>query len=167
VCPFRGVLYAGLMIVEDQPYVLEFNIRFGDPETQAILPRLNNDLLELVISSIKGDLNMKYLSWKQESCICVVLASGGYPGTYQKGFVIRGIDDLKGNINKDIIIFHAGTEFRDGKFFTNSGRVLNVCALDKDFKKAFEKVYRAIENIYFENMHYRKDIGVKAFKRES
>ncbi len=163
---YKGMLYAGLMIRDEEPYVLEFNVRFGDPETQAILPKLKSDLVTVMLSTINEELDRVSLDWDERFCICVVVASGGYPGKYQKGKKISGLEKLEAL--KDIFVFHAGTkiEKRDGRFdfLTNGGRVLNVVALDRDFRKAQEKVYEAVRRIYFENMHYRKDIGNKALK---
>ena len=164
VTPFKGVLYAGLMLTNLGVYVLEFNVRFGDPETQSILPRLKNDLLEIVIKSLKGELENYKMWWDEKKCICVVLASKGYPLKYEKGFEIKGLEKFKDT--EDIIIFHAGTKKADSKFLTNGGRVLNVCALDKDFKSTYEKVYRAVKEIYFENMYYRTDIAKKVIDKK-
>ena len=160
--PYKGVLYAGLMIKEDEPKVLEFNVRFGDPETQAILPRLDSDLAKALVTVIDEKLDEVELAWKKESCICTVLASGGYPGEYQKGREITGLDSLKDK--KDIVVFHAGTKFEDSKILTNGGRVLGVSALGEDIKGAIENVYGAVSQINFEGMHYRRDIGARALK---
>ncbi len=153
---FRGVLYAGLMLTEEGPKVLEFNVRFGDPETQAIIMRLRSDLVEVLNSVAEGLIPEKKLEWDREVSIDVVLASSGYPGKYEKGKEIKGLDE----VGEDVILFHAGTEFRDGKFYTSGGRVLNVAAKGKDLGEARAKVYSAIEKIHFEGMFYRKDIGV-------
>jgi len=160
--PFKGILYAGLMITEEGPKVLEFNVRFGDPEAQVILRRLNTDLVEVFNSVIDGKL-IKELSWIPETAICVVLASKGYPGKYEKGKEITGIEEAEKLDN--VVIFHAGTAVKDGKLVTNGGRVLNVTALGKDISEARENVYRAIEKVHFDGMHFRKDIGLKALKR--
>jgi phosphoribosylamine-glycine ligase/CRISPR/Cas system-associated exonuclease Cas4 (RecB family) len=166
---YKGMLYAGLMIANNQPYVLEFNVRFGDPEIQAILPKLKSDLVEVMLKTIEGRLEDIVLDWDERFCICVVLASGGYPGAYQKGKEIKGLDKL--NNLKDIYVFHAGTKALTThhspltNFVTNGGRVLNVVGLDSDFRKAQSKVYQAIDNIYFEGMHYRRDIGNKALNK--
>jgi len=165
--PFTGVLYAGIMIVDDIPYVLEFNVRFGDPETQAILPRMESDLMEIIDLAIDGDLAGYEIEWKPQACLSVVIASGGYPGSYEKGKVITGLDRVKEL--EDVIVFHAGTkkiiENGNVKYITNGGRVLNVTALGEDIKTAHKKAYQAVERIHFENMHYRRDIGNKAFTR--
>ncbi len=153
---FTGVLYAGLMLVEDGPKVLEFNVRFGDPETEAILLRLKSDLLDLLEAGANGDISGVKLDWNTKPSVDVVLASEGYPGKYKKGKEIAGLD----NLTEDIIVFHAGTEFRDGKFYTSGGRVLNLASVGEDLTQARNKVYRAIEKIKFDGMYYRKDIGM-------
>ncbi|WP_456457200.1 phosphoribosylamine--glycine ligase [Thermovibrio sp.] len=160
--PFKGVLYAGLMITEKGIKVLEFNVRFGDPEAQAILRRLESDLFEICLSSVEGKL-VEELNWKPETSICVVLASKGYPGKYEKGKVITGIEEAEKV--PTVVVFHAGTKEVNGKLLTNGGRVLNVTALGKDIVEARERAYKAIEKIHFDGMHYRKDIGLKAIKR--
>lgn len=160
--PFKGILYAGLMITEEGPKVLEFNVRFGDPEAQIILRRLKTDLVDVCQSVIEGKL-IDSLEWIPETAICVVLASKGYPGKYEKGKVITGIEEAEKIDN--VVVFHAGTAIKDGKLVTNGGRVLNVTALGKDIVEARENVYKAIEKIHFDGMHYRKDIGLKALKR--
>jgi phosphoribosylamine--glycine ligase len=152
---YRGVLYFGLMITEKGPYVLEYNVRFGDPETQVILPRIENDLIEIVESIIKGDLKRVKIKWREEKSLCVILASKGYPGEYEKGKEIKGIDKVK-----DVILFHSGTKIENGKIYTDGGRVLGITGLDKDMIKLREKVYKAVETIDFEGKHYRKDIGI-------
>ncbi len=161
--PYKGVLYAGLMIKEGKPYVLEFNCRFGDPETQAILPLLESDILDVMLECSTGSIKNTTLKWREAFAVCVVLASGGYPKAYEKGKIINGLD--RAEQLEDVIVFHAGTK-RDnnGNIITNGGRVLNVVGIDREFKKAQEKAYSAIKLINFENMHYRKDIGNKAYK---
>jgi len=160
--PFKGILYVGLMITNDGPKVLEFNVRFGDPEAQVILRRLEDDLVEIAEKTIDGKLPNR-LNWKPETSICVVLASKGYPGSYEKGKEIFGIEEAEAI--PSVVVFHAGTAIKNGKLVTNGGRVLNVTALGKDIKEAREIVYKAVEKIHFEGMHYRKDIGLKAIKR--
>ncbi len=156
---YRGILYAGLMIVNEKPYVLEFNCRFGDPETQVILPRLETDLLDIFMAMAEQKLHKVEVKWKKDVSLCVILASNGYPGKYKKGIPIQGLEMIKG-LN-DIIIFHAGTKYDDeGRIVTNGGRVLGLTAIGKDLKEARQKVYSAIELIHFEGMHYRKDIGL-------
>ncbi len=158
--PVRGVLYAGIMISGGEPKLLEFNVRFGDPETQAILPRLNSDLLDLLESAAEGSLKGYSLDWSEKSCVAVVMASGGYPGKYEKGKEISGIKkalDLENNL-----VFHAGTKIVAEKLLTGGGRVLNVVALGGDIKEAMDKAYRACKLIKFDGAHYRKDIGYRA-----
>lgn len=160
--PYLGFLYAGLMIHEGEPYVLEFNCRLGDPEAQAILVRIKGDFLDLIIHTLEGNLASYNVQEKDESATCVVMASKGYPGTYEKGKEIKGLEEVKKL--KDVIVFHAGTKKEDGKFLTNGGRVLGVTALGKDIKESIDKAYEAVKLIHFEGAHYRKDIGHKALK---
>ena len=160
--PYMGFLYAGLMIVNKEPYVLEFNCRLGDPEAQAILPRVENDFLEIIESALEGNLNKIDLRKKKDSAVCVVMASKGYPGKYEKGKKIEGLE--KASQIPGVIVFHAGTKKINNEFYTSGGRVLGVTALDKDIPLAIEKAYKAVSMIYFEGAHYRKDIGKKAFK---
>jgi phosphoribosylamine--glycine ligase len=154
---YKGVLYAGLIFTGDGPKVLEFNVRFGDPETQAILPRLKNDLVDLISAVIDGNLSDKKLEWRKEKCISVVLASGGYPEDYSTGYEVKGLEKLEKM--DGINVFHAGTSFKDSKVVTAGGRVLNISALGESFEEARKKAYVAIDEIYFENMYYRKDIA--------
>jgi len=167
--PYRGALYAGIMITDKGPYVLEFNARFGDPETQAILPRMKSDLVELIERSLDADLENYSPEWDIRPCVSVVLASGGYPGGYAKGMEISGLDSVKGL--KDVVVFHAGT--KSGRrandtgslVVTSGGRVLAVSALGADMKSALDTCYKAITSIHFDKMHYRKDIGYRAIAR--
>lgn len=158
---YRGCLYAGLMIVDGEPKVVEFNARFGDPETQVVLPLLESDLLEIMLACAEGNLAEKKISWSSDFAICVVLASGGYPKSYKKNLPIDGIKKAETLGAK---IFHAGTKESDGKILTSGGRVLGVTLTAKDIFEAREKVYKCVEVINFENMHYRKDIAAKALK---
>lgn len=160
---YKGILYAGLMIKNGFPYVLEFNCRFGDPETQPVLTRLKTDLIDISFAMIEERLSEMELEWRPEASVCVVLASRGYPGKYEKGKVIDGIDKLKG-LN-DLYVFHAGTGFNNGDLVTSGGRVFGVTALGKDIKEARDKVYNAIKEIHFDGMHFRRDIALKALKR--
>ncbi|OGX41977.1 MAG: phosphoribosylamine--glycine ligase [Omnitrophica WOR_2 bacterium RIFCSPLOWO2_12_FULL_51_24] len=160
---YTGALYAGLMVDEAGPKVLEFNCRFGDPETQAILPRLNSDFIGLIEASIDDEIDITSLEWDQRPCVSVVLSSGGYPGEYKTGFEIEGLDALEKI--KDVYVFHAGTKVADGKVLTSGGRVLNVTALGSDIKDAIDRCYNAINLIEFEGMHFRRDIGYGALKR--
>ena len=162
---YKGILYAGIMVTKQGPKVLEFNVRFGDPETQAILPRLKTDLADLCFASIEDKVDRLKLEWKEKSSICVVLASGGYPGDYKKGFEISGLEEAGALAGADAHIFHAGTEFKNNKFFTSGGRVLNVVGLGDDIRQAVEKTYKVVSKIKFEKMHYRKDIAHRALER--
>ncbi len=159
---FRGVIYAGLMVSEDQFNVLEFNVRFGDPETQAILPRMQSDLLPLLAAAAEGDLKDIEPQWKDDPAVCVVLASGGYPGTYKTGFAIEGLDTLEAAGDDKVAVFHAGTAFKDGRLVTAGGRVLGVTAWDNDLRKALQRVYKAADQIKFEGCYFRRDIAHRA-----
>lgn len=158
--PYRGVLYAGIMITNEGPKLLEFNVRFGDPETQAILPRLNSDFLELMELATEGSLEDYSLKWDERACVSVVMASGGYPGSYKKGKEISGIE--KALELEDVLVFHAGTRLEENRFLTNGGRALNVVGLGSSIKEAIDKTYKACSMIKFEGAHYRKDIAYKA-----
>lgn len=160
---YKGILYAGLMIKDGLPYVLEFNCRFGDPETQPVLSRLETDLVDISFAIIEERLSEIEIKWRPDASVCVVLASKGYPGKYDKGKIITGLDKLKGT--DDLFIFHAGTAYKNGNIVTAGGRVLSVTALGKDIAEARKRAYNAIEKINFEGMHFRKDIGLKALKR--
>jgi phosphoribosylamine--glycine ligase len=156
--PYKGVLYAGLMIVSGEPVVLEFNARFGDPETQVVLPLLKTDLVDILMAVVQGNLDRVKIEWSPEACVGVVISSGGYPGSYKTGFPIQGID----NMDKDMLVFHAGTKLgNDGIIYTDGGRVLTLVGVGKDMAEARQKVYRNIGNIYFEGCHYRKDIALR------
>ncbi|MBQ9986740.1 MAG: phosphoribosylamine--glycine ligase, partial [Erysipelotrichales bacterium] len=152
---YRGVVFIGLMIENNKAKVLEFNVRFGDPETQSILLRLDTDLFDIMYAVATRTLDQVKVNWKKEHVACVVLASNGYPGSYEKGKVITGLDQTK----DDIIIFHAGTKEVDGNIVTNGGRVLNICALGENLDEALAKVYEAIEVVDFDGKTYRRDIG--------
>lgn len=156
---FKGVLYFQLILTSQGPKVIEYNARFGDPEAQVVLPRLKNDIIEVFNAVIDGKLNTIDLRWDSRAAVCVVAASGGYPGKYSTGFEIRGVE--KAEADEDIIVFHAGTKRQDGKLVTSGGRVLGVTALAQTMENAREKAYRAISGIAFEGMHYRRDIGVR------
>lgn len=158
---YKGCLYAGLMIVDGAPKVVEFNARFGDPETQAVLPLLESDLLEIMDSCASGNLADKKISWRNESAVCVVLASGGYPKSYKKNLPIEGITKAK---SLGALIFHAGTAAVDGKILTSGGRVLGVTVTAENIQAAIDKVYKCVDVINFENMHFRKDIAARALK---
>jgi len=163
--PYRGVLYAGLMIDDDDPRVLEFNVRFGDPETQPLMMRLKSDLLPIILATIDGTLDQAEIEWDPRPAVCVVMASGGYPASYQKGFPITGIDEAEAV--GDVKVFHAGTAERGGQFVTNGGRVLGITALGSDLSDATARAYDAVRRIRFEGMHYRKDIAARALNRLS
>ena len=154
--PYRGVLYPGVMMTADGPLVIEFNSRMGDPEAQVLLPRLRSDLLEVMWAVASNRLHEVDLSWSSEACVAVVLASGGYPGAYETGLVIEGLDEL----DADALVFHAGTRRRDdGTLLTGGGRVLTIAALGPTLEAAREKVYRNVERVRFAGAHYRRDIG--------
>ena len=155
---YKGVLYAGLMIVDGEPVVIEFNARFGDPETQVVLPLLKTDLVDILMAVVQGDLARLKIEWSSEACVGVVMASGGYPGSYKTGFPIQGID----TVDKDVLVFHAGTKLgNDGIIYTDGGRVLTVAGMGKDIAEGREKVYRNIGSIQFEGYYYRKDIALR------
>ncbi len=160
---YLGVLYLGLMITANGPEILEFNVRFGDPETQAILPRLKNDLVEVMLAAIEGNLDKVNLVWDERPCICVVAASGGYPQDYQKGKEIRGLQEAARFA--DTVIFQAGTKKEGEKYFTSGGRVLSVASLGNDIQQARERSYQALEKINFEKMYFRRDVGWRALAR--
>jgi phosphoribosylamine--glycine ligase len=154
--PFQGVLYFGLMLTPSGPKVLEYNARFGDPETQVVLPRLKTDLLDILEAIIDKRLDEIEIHWDERTAVCVVVASEGYPGSYNKGVPIKIKEE-----NNHTLVFHAGTRKTEQGFVTNGGRVLGITVLGRDLKDSVKRVYESIENIYFEGMHYRKDIGKK------
>ncbi|RCX16927.1 phosphoribosylamine--glycine ligase [Anaerobacterium chartisolvens] len=156
---FKGVLYFGLIITEDGPKVLEYNARFGDPETQVVLPRLKNDLVEVFNAVIDERLDSLNIEWHDNASVCVIMASGGYPGSYSTGHEISGIEDACKNGGN--IVFHAGTRCEDGRYYTAGGRVLGVTAVGASLTDAISRAYDAVKKISFKDMHYRKDIGVK------
>jgi phosphoribosylamine--glycine ligase len=160
---YRGVLYAGLMIHDGRPWVLEFNVRFGDPECQAILARLKTDLVDLCEATLEGHLAELRLEWDPRPAVCVVLAARGYPGEVETGHEIRGLEDVEGW--PDTIVFHAGTSVRDGRLVTAGGRVLGVTALGDSIDSAIRRAYRAVERISWEGMHFRRDIGARGLGR--
>jgi phosphoribosylamine--glycine ligase len=157
---YRGVLYCGLMMTAREPMVLEFNCRFGDPETQPIMMRLESDLSEALEESAHGHLSEGVLRWSKDAACCVVLASGGYPGKYETGKPITGLQEA--GALEGVQIFHAGTAMRDGQVVTAGGRVLNVCARGRDLRQALQRAYAAAAVIHFDGMHYRRDIGKSA-----
>jgi phosphoribosylamine--glycine ligase len=157
---YKGVLYAGLMIRDEIPKVLEFNARFGDPETQPVLMRMKGDIVPILEACMRGNLSQCEVEWDARASVCVVMASKGYPGDYEKGKAIKGLKEV--SRMKDIFVFHAGTAFRDGQMVTNGGRVLGVSGLGKDIPKAIKRTYQAVKKISWDGIHYRTDIGKKA-----
>jgi phosphoribosylamine--glycine ligase len=160
---FKGVLYCGLMMTARGPMVLEFNCRFGDPETQPILMRLESDLVDALQASIEGRVSDGDFKWSQDASVCVVMSSGGYPGTYAVGKRIDGLEEA-GAI-EGVKVFHAGTSKRDGLYYTSGGRVLGVTARARDLETAVGRAYEACRKIGFEGAHYRKDIAGRALKQ--
>jgi phosphoribosylamine--glycine ligase len=158
--PFTGTLYAGLMIVDGKPYVLEFNVRMGDPETQPLLIRLKTDLAEIITAATEGKLGSMKLQWDDRPSVCVVMASGGYPGSYEKGKAISGLEDAAAM--DDVVVFHAGTKLDGDRVVTSGGRVLGVTALGNDVRDAIDRAYDAVSKISWDGVHYRTDIGAKA-----
>ena len=156
---FKGILYFGLIITKDGTKVLEYNARFGDPETQVILPRLENDIVEIFNAVIDERLDEVEIKWSDSAAVCVIMASGGYPGKYQTGYEIKGIDDAEHD--EGIVVFHSGTKLQNEKHITAGGRVLCVTALDGSLESAIKKAYEGVSKIRFSGMHYREDIGIK------
>jgi len=159
---FCGILYPGVMLTKSGPKILEFNARFGDPETQVYLTRLENDLVELLDASVNGTLDKVEMKWKPAASVCVVMASGGYPGNYAKGKIIHGLDKVAKL--PDVKVFHAGTAKNGNEIVTNGGRVLGVTALGKDLKSAQAAAYAAVEKIHFDGAHFRRDIAAKGLR---
>ncbi|WP_195947098.1 phosphoribosylamine--glycine ligase [Paraclostridium bifermentans] len=153
---YKGILFIGLMITDDGPKVLEYNVRFGDPETQSVLLRLETDLIEIIEAILENRLNEIHIKYDEKNAVCVMLTSGGYPESYEKGKVITGLD----KVDEDIVIFHSGTKLINNKLVTNGGRVIGISAKCNSLEEASKKVYENIEKIKFEGMHYRTDIGV-------
>lgn len=158
---YRGVIYAGLMVTKDGPKVLEYNARFGDPEAQPVLMRLETDLVDIIDSILEGRLDKQEIKWSEEATVCVVMASGGYPGSFEKGKVISGLEQ----VSSDAYVFHAGTALQNDEVVTSGGRVMGVTAKGKTIKDAINNAYAEVEKIHFDGVHYRKDIGAKALKR--
>lgn len=158
--PYKGVLYAGLMIHEGHPKVLEFNARFGDPETQPVLMRMKGDIVPILEACMKGNLSRHKIEWDNRASVCVVMTSKGYPGDYEKGKIIEGLKEV--SRMERVFVFHAGTTFKDGKIMTNGGRVLGVAGLGEDIPRAIERAYQAVKKISWDGVHYRTDIGEKA-----
>ncbi|WP_025028841.1 phosphoribosylamine--glycine ligase [Caldalkalibacillus mannanilyticus] len=160
--PFTGILYAGLMMTAKGPQVIEFNARFGDPETEVVLPRLKTDLVDIVEATIDHRLDQLKVEWSEEAAVTVVLASEGYPEAYPKGRAIQGTEQWLNH--NDVVVFHAGTKEQAGQLVTSGGRVMAVTAVAKELSAARDKAYEVIDGIHFEGMHYRRDIGAKALK---
>jgi len=158
--PYKGVLYAGLMIHDGHPQLLEFNARFGDPETQPVLMRMKGDIVPILEACIKGTLDQYEIEWDSRASVCVVMASRGYPGDYERGKAIEGLEKV--SRMKDVFVFHAGTALKDGQMITNGGRVLGVTGLGEDIPRAIERTYQAVKKISWEGAQYRTDIGRKA-----
>ncbi len=161
--PFKGILYAGLMLTEDGPKVLEYNVRFGDPEAQVVIPRLKNDLVEVLLSACDGNLSGLSLSWDRRSCVCVVMSSRGYPGPYETGKEIYGLDLAQNG--SQTMVFHAGTRKVGNKFLTSGGRVLGITGFGKNMEEAIKITYQSVEKIIFEKYFFRRDIGFRALKK--
>ncbi len=156
---YKGILYAGLMIVKEKPYLLEYNCRFGDPECQAVLMRLESDLVDIMNAVIDEKLDTCELSWSSQASVCVIMSAEGYPGSYRKGDEITGLDNLNGG---DTVVFHAGTTRKEGKVLTSGGRVLGVCAMGETRKEAREKAYEGVRKINWQGAYFRTDIGQPA-----
>ncbi|MEE0230568.1 MAG: phosphoribosylamine--glycine ligase, partial [Peptococcaceae bacterium] len=159
--PFTGILYTGLMLTDKGPRVLEYNVRFGDPETQPIMMRMKSDIVPIFQACIDGTLDQVDIEWYDDAAVCVVMASGGYPASSEKGVVIHGLEKVK---KDEAVVFHSGTTMNGGEVVTNGGRVLGVTAKDATIKGAIEKAYQAVEKISFDNMQFRRDIGARALK---
>ena len=158
--PFKGVLYFGLMSTENGVKVIEYNARFGDPETQVVLPRLKTNLLDIMNACIDGTLDKLNIEWEDNACVCVVMASGGYPKAYKTGYEINGIFE-----SENIFVYHAGTKIEDGKMLTSGGRVIGVTAKADNLDNAIKEAYKAVEKISFTDAHFRKDIGIKSMNK--
>jgi phosphoribosylamine--glycine ligase len=157
---YKGVLYAGLMIHNGHPKVLEFNARFGDPETQPVLMRMKGDIVPILEACMKGTLSQHQIEWDYRASVCVVMASKGYPGDYEKGKAVKGLKEV--SRAEGVFVFHAGTALKDNEIITNGGRVLGVTGLGEDISRAIERTYQAVKKISWEGVHYRADIGRKA-----
>ncbi|MGN0662324.1 MAG: phosphoribosylamine--glycine ligase, partial [Faecalibacterium sp.] len=163
-CPFKGCLYFGLMITPDGPKVIEYNCRFGDPETQVVLPLLQSDLLQIMTACTEGTLADTEVRFSEGAAACVILASGGYPVSYEKGKPISGLTDGQLPDEPNVTVYHSGTAFQDGQLVTAGGRVLGVSATADDLPEALARAYKAADRITFEKLHRRSDIGLRALK---
>ena len=161
--PYKGFLYVGLMIVNNEPYLIEYNIRMGDPECQVILPRLETDFLKIIDKAVNDNLKKLKIKWKKQKCMTIVLCSKGYPGKYEKNKLIQNIKKIK--LNKNEFIFHAGTKSKNGKVYSNGGRVLNISSMGNNFKKIRENIFKIIKKISWRFGFFRKDIGWKVIKK--
>jgi phosphoribosylamine--glycine ligase len=161
--PYQGILYAGLMLTAEGPKTLEFNVRFGDPETQAVLPRLRGDLLEVLDAVASVRLNKVAAKWSSDAAVCVVMASGGYPGAYEKGKTIVGLD-LAAEL-AEVVVFHAGTAVRDNRIVTEGGRVLGVTAQAPSLEEAILRAYEGVNRIHFDGVYFRRDIAAKGLRK--
>ncbi len=158
---FKGVIYFGLMMTDKGVKVIEYNARFGDPETQVVLPRLKTDFVEIMEAVIDERLSDINIEWEDNAAVCVVMASGGYPVSYKSGYEISGLDEVKKH--DDLTVFHAGTKLEDGKFYTAGGRVLGITAVAADLDSAITRAYEGVQMVNFEDVHYRRDIGIKKY----
>ena len=162
-CPYSGILYVGLMIKDGKPRVVEYNARFGDPEAQPLLMRMKSDIVPVLQACARGNLQQDAIAWYDKAAVCVAMASGGYPGPYEKGYEITGLDDVL--TMDDVVVFHAGTSLEGGKVVNAGGRVLGVTGLGHTVAEAIECAYRAVDKIHWKGVHFRKDIGKKALNR--
>ncbi|MCK5912332.1 MAG: phosphoribosylamine--glycine ligase, partial [Desulfuromusa sp.] len=162
-CPYSGILYVGLMIKDGQPRVVEYNARFGDPEAQPLLMRMKSDIVPVLQACARGDLQQDSIDWYDKAAVCVVLASGGYPGAYEKGLPISGLDEAAAI--EDLMVFHAGTALKNGQIVNQGGRVLGVTGLGNTVREAIDKAYAGVKVIHWDKVHYRHDIGARALNR--
>jgi phosphoribosylamine--glycine ligase len=162
-CPYRGILYVGLMIKDNEARVVEFNARFGDPEAQPLLVRMKSDIVPVLLACAQGNLLQSSIDWHDKAAVCVVMASGGYPEGYTKGYEIKGLEDVE--TISDVVVFHAGTRQDDGKIVNSGGRVLGVTGLGSTVAAAIERAYLAVDKISWEGVQFRRDIGKKALNR--
>ena len=161
--PYQGVLYCGLIFTDEGPKVVEFNARFGDPECQILMPLLKTDLVDLLIAASDGHLDELQIENSLEAAVCIIMAADGYPGSYEKGFAIDGLEHFTDR--EDLVVFHAGTTLRNGTFCTDSGRVLGVTATGANIQAAVDKAYAAVDQISFDNAYFRRDIAHRALER--